>query len=146
MSDTPDAAVKVGIISCSGEEIPEGTLSRLATLRVLNVLRPNAGVTLCLPLFLAGDPALRNFAHAHPTITVDGCDKQCARWATEKYSGPVSRALVVSDILGTQANRCQRSSRSPQAAEIDAVKTVAAKIVAALDDVLKQARTEAGGG
>ena len=31
---------KVGIISCSGEAIPEGTISRLATLRVLELLRP----------------------------------------------------------------------------------------------------------
>ena len=45
--------VKVGIISCSGEAIPEGTISRLATRRVLELLRPDATVTLCLPLFLA---------------------------------------------------------------------------------------------
>ena len=32
---------KVGIISCSGEEIPEGTISRLATRRVLEGLRPS---------------------------------------------------------------------------------------------------------
>ena len=31
---------KVGIISCSGEAIPEGTISRLATRRVLELLRP----------------------------------------------------------------------------------------------------------
>ena len=67
---------KVGVISCSGEAIPEGTISRLATLRVLGLLRPDTTVTLCLPLFLAGNEAERNFAKTHPTITVDGCDKQ----------------------------------------------------------------------
>ena len=46
---------KVGIISCSGEEIPAGTISRLATRRVLELLRPQSTVTLCLPLFLAGE-------------------------------------------------------------------------------------------
>ena len=50
-------AVKIGIISCSGEEIPEGTISRLATLRVLRTAAAGATVTLCLPLFLAGDGA-----------------------------------------------------------------------------------------
>ena len=31
---------KVGIIACSGEELPEGTVTRLAALRVLEQLRP----------------------------------------------------------------------------------------------------------
>lgn len=88
--------LRVGIISCSGEEIPEGTISRLATRRVLEMLRPDQTVTLCLPLFLAGNEPERDFARNHPTITVDGCDKRCAQFGTEKHSGPVSAALVVS--------------------------------------------------
>ena len=145
MSDSADAAVsKVGIISCSGEEIPEGTISRLATIRTLSVLRPNMGVTLCLPLFLAGDEGLRNFARVHPTITVDGCEKQCARWGTEKHSGPVAHALVVSDILGGQATDCQCSSRSPHSADKEAVRAVAAEIAAAVDAVLREHRIEPG--
>ena len=32
---------KVGIIACSGEEIAEGTVTRLAALRVLHELRPD---------------------------------------------------------------------------------------------------------
>ena len=103
---------KVGIISCSGEATPEGTISRLATRLVLELLRPNTTVTLCLPLFLAGNEAERSFAKTHPTITIDGCDKQCAKWGTEEHSGPVSSALVVTDILGTQTAVCHRSSRN----------------------------------
>ena len=45
---------KVGIVSCSGEELAEGTVARLAALKVLNELRPRDTVTICLPLFLAG--------------------------------------------------------------------------------------------
>ena len=44
---------KVGIIACSGEEIAEGTVTRLAALRVLHELRPGDTVTICLPLFLS---------------------------------------------------------------------------------------------
>jgi hypothetical protein len=143
VSEVPGPATpKVGIISCSGEEIPEGTISRLATIRTLSVLRPNTGVTLCLPLFLAGDEGLRGFARTHPTITVDGCDKQCARWATEKHSGPVARDLVVADILGPQAEGCSRSSRSPRPQDGEAVRTVAAEIAAAVDSVLQEQRGE----
>ena len=129
---------KAGIVSCSGEAIPEGTISRLAARRVLELLRPDATVTLCLPLFLAGNEAERNFARAHPTITIDGCEKQCARWGTEEHSGPVSSALVVTGILGTRALGCHRSSRDSSPPDQEAVWAVAERIAAEVDIVLAQ--------
>ena len=130
---------KVGIICCSGEAIAEGTVSRLATRRVLELLRPDTTVTLCLPLFLAGNEGERNFAKTHPTITVDGCDKQCAKWGTEVHSGPVSAALVVTGILGTQAAGCQRTSRHATQPQKEAVWVVAERIAAEVDSVLAAA-------
>jgi len=135
---------KVGIVCCSGEAIPEGTISRLATRRVLEMLRPNATVTLCLPLFLAGNEGERNFARTHPTITVDGCAKQCAKWGTEEHSGPVSAALVVSDILGTQVRGCHRSSRNSSQPEKEAVWAVAERIAAEVDSVLAETEPRDG--
>jgi uncharacterized metal-binding protein len=128
--------IKAGIISCSGESISEGTIARLATRRVLESLRPGKTVTLCLPLFLAGEEGERNFAKTHPTIAIDGCAKQCAKWGTEKHSGPVSGALVVSEILGTAAADCSRSARGTSKADADAVSAVAEKIAAEVDRVL----------
>ncbi len=52
---------KVGIVACSGEELAEGTVTRLAALRVLEQLRPGDTVTICLPLFLAGGQGDRAF-------------------------------------------------------------------------------------
>src|SRR5512137_1256809 len=112
--------LRVGIISCSGEEIPEGTISRLATRRVLEGLRPQQTVTLCLPLFLAGEVGERRFAKEHPTITVDGCGKLCAKRGTEQYSGQVSASLVVSDILGNRVAGCHRSARDFSKADEEA--------------------------
>ena len=133
--------VKVGVVSCSGEAIPEGTISRLATRRVLETLRPDLTVTICLPLFLAGGEGERSFAKTHPTITVDGCEKQCARWGTEQHSGPVSAAIVVSEILGTSPAGCTRSSRNTSKADQEAVSKVAdciaAEVDKALDDINK---------
>jgi uncharacterized metal-binding protein len=127
---------KVGIIACSGEAIPEGTISRLATRRVLELLRPSTTVTLCLPLFLAGNEAERNFARTHPTITVDGCEKQCAKWGTEQHSGPVTSGLVVTGILGTQSAGCHRSSRHSSHADKEAVWAVAEQIANQVDTIL----------
>jgi uncharacterized metal-binding protein len=135
---TSPEITKVGIISCSGESIPEGTISRLAVRRVLELLRPDRTVTLCLPLFLAGNEGERNFAKTHPTIAIDGCAKQCARWGTEQHSGPVSGALVVSEILGTAAAGCRRSSRGASNPDKEAVWSVAEQIAAEVDRVLAE--------
>jgi hypothetical protein len=132
---------KVGIISCSGEAIAEGTISRLATRRVLESLRPNLTVTLCLPLFLSGEEGERNFAKTHPTIAIDGCEKQCARWGTEQHSGPVSGALVVSEILGTAATGCSRSWRGASKVDKEAVWTIAEHIAAEVDRILGEMKT-----
>ena len=134
MTPEMNSREKVGIIACSGEAVAEGTISRSAARRVLESLRPGETVTLCLPLFLAGNEGERNFARTHPVITVDGCDKQCARWGTEKHGGrPVHRALVVSEILGTQTAGCSRSARARGQADETAVSTVAARIAAEVD-------------
>jgi len=90
----------VGVLSCSGEECLGGTISRLATRKMLEELRKDKTVTLCLPLYLAGGEEERAFAKEYPVITVDGCSKCCARRATEKYSGKVSATVIISDILG----------------------------------------------
>ena len=107
MVDLPEK--KVGIISCSGEACVEGTISRVATRLVLEKLRPEETVTICLPLFLAGGKEERAFAKCYPTITVDGCDKLCAKTATERYSGKPASSIVITDL--TRNPGCSRSGR-----------------------------------
>ncbi len=90
---------KVGIVACSGEELAEGTVTRLAALKVLEELRPAQTVTICLPLFLAGGEGDRAFAKFYPTIAVDGCEKRCAARATELYSNKPAASLLVGEVL-----------------------------------------------
>ena len=97
MPDLPKK--KVGIVSCSGEEIPEGTVTRLAALKVLEQLHPADTVTICLPLFLAGGEGDRAFARFYPTIAIDGCDKRCAARGTEMYSGKPAASIVVTELV-----------------------------------------------
>src|SRR4030065_2793254 len=89
---------KVGIVACSGEELAEGTVTRLAALRVLEQMRPNDTVTICLPLFLAGGEGDRGFAKFYPTISVDGCELRCAARATEMYSNKPPATIGVRDL------------------------------------------------
>ena len=128
---------KVGIISCSGEECVEGTISRVATRLVLGKLRPNETVTICLPLFLAGGREERGFAQVYPTITVDGCDKLCAKVATERYSAKPASSIVVTDL--TKNWQCPKlNSRRKLTDETLAVaRKVADRVAQEVDEVLE---------
>jgi len=141
-----ETELKVGIISCSGEDLPEGTISRLATRRVLEFLRPGQTVTLCLPLFLAGGEGERAFAREFPTITIDGCGKQCAKRGTEAHSGPVSAALVVTDLLPDAPRGSGRvSTRGTDMRDEAAVREVAQVIAQHVDAILADAPQAAPG-
>ena len=135
MTETPEK--KVGIISCSGEECVEGTISRVATRLVLGKLRPNETVTICLPLFLAGGREEREFARDYPTITVDGCDKMCAKVATERYSGKPASSIVVTDL--TKNWQCPKlsSRRKLDDETLTVTRKVADRIAEEVDDVLR---------
>ena len=90
---------KVGIIACSGEALPEGTVTRIAARLVVEKLRPESTVITCLPLFLAGDEGEQNFAKFFPTICIDGCEKQCSSLGTEKYSGKPTVIIDVKKVM-----------------------------------------------
>ena len=90
---------KVGVVSCSGECCSLGTLSRVATRLVLEKLQPNRTVTICLPLFLAGETQEHVFAKEYPTIAVDGCGMFCAMKAITKYSKEPAASVNVESLL-----------------------------------------------
>ena len=125
---------KVGLVSCSGEEMAEGTITRLATLKVLETMRPGDTVTICLPLFLAGGEGERAFAQFHPTIAIDGCGKRCAAKGTEQYSAKPAASMVVNDICGEPAGF--GTARRLNKAGSDAVETVARQIADHVDRLL----------
>ena len=89
---------KVGVVSCSGECCGLGTISRIATRLALEKLYDET-VTICLPLFLAGEIQEHGFAKEHPTIAVDGCGKLCAKKAIAKYSKEPVDSVDVEALL-----------------------------------------------
>ena len=127
---------KVGIICCSGEDLPEGTISRVATRLVLEKLRRDETVTLCLPLFLAGGEDERAFARVFPTIAVDGCNKKCAEAGTRKFSGKPVATIVVSEIMKKYPRLKAKSREKLNSEEMELALKVAEEIVKKVDQVL----------
>ena len=136
MVDLPQK--KVGLIACSGEELPVGTISRLATLKVLEHLRSSDTVTICLPLFLAGGEGDRTFARFYPTIAIDGCEKCCAARATEMYSGKPASSLVISQVITEEGLGIPEGRRRLNVNGRIVVDIVAEKIVNLVDNLLER--------
>ena len=137
MPDLPKR--KVGLVSCSGEEMAEGTVTRLATLKVLETLRPDETVTICLPLFLAGGEGDRAFARYYPTIAIDGCEKRCAARGTETYSAKPASGIVVNELCPAAAGKFG-TGRRLSAAGVEAVNAVAGEIARNVDRLLGRRR------
>jgi hypothetical protein len=127
---------KVGIVACSCEELAEGTVARLAALRVLNDLRPGETVTICLPLFLAGGAGDRAFAKLHPTITVDGCALRCGARGTERYSNRPAASMVVTDLVEECGLGKPEGLRQLNDAGKRAVEVTAERLAALVDQAL----------
>lgn len=138
MSEIPEK--KVGIISCSGEGCVEGTISRVATRLVLERLRPNETVTICLPLFLAGGREERTFARDYPTITVDGCEKSCAKIGTERYSGKPASSIIVTELTRNWDSSSLHSRRRLDEKARAVAEKVAHRIADEVDEVLEHWR------
>ena len=131
--------LKLGVVSCSGEDCAGGTISRLATRKIMDELRPDNTVTICLPLFLAGGQEERTFAQEFPTIAVDGCKKACAKRAIEKYSGKVNSGILVSDLISDSiAEGPVLSTRDLTPEHRYMVDQVAAEIVKQFDEILQE--------
>jgi uncharacterized metal-binding protein len=142
MSELPRP--KVGLVCCSGEDMAEGTITRLATLKVLESLRPRDCVTLCLPLFLAGGEGERAFARLHPTIAIDGCEKRCAAQGTERYSSKPAAGIVVGTLCPAAAGELG-TARRLSAAGAAAVSTVADEVARQVDRLLDIRRSRKKG-
>jgi hypothetical protein len=127
---------KVGIVACSGEELPEGTITRLAALKVLEQLRPDDTVTICLPLFLAGGEGDRAFARFYPTISVDGCELLCAARATEKHSNKPAASIMVRDLIKENNFDQPLGRRRLNAAGAQAVRVTAERITQKVDELV----------
>ncbi|WXG46819.1 MAG: putative zinc-binding protein [Candidatus Atabeyarchaeum deiterrae] len=132
---------KVGVVTCSGEEIPEGMVSRVAARKVLEELKPNDTMTICIPLYLAGGEEEISFVTKSPTITIDGCDKLCAKRSVEKVGGRPIASVVVTDSMKREHVKLKTDSRrelEPKGAEL--ANTIASKVAAIIEDYVKAQR------
>ena len=103
---------------------------------MLEELRPDDTVTICLPLFLAGGEGDRAFARFYPTIAIDGCELRCAARATEEHSGKPAASLLVTDIVNKAGIGQVSGLRRLNEAGLLAVEETAAQAADLVDTLL----------
>ncbi len=124
---------KIGVVSCSGECCSLGTLSRVATRFILEGVRADT-VTLCLPLFLAGDSGEREFAQRFPTVSVDGCHKLCAKKAIVEHSGPTAASVDVEKLLVEWGEEPTGTRKTLSAKDVEFAKRIAQEVAKRVDE------------
>ncbi len=89
---------RVLIIPCSGIGKAYGSVGREAMYALLEDLRPGQTDTVCLSLLTLGDPEAQARVRNHPTLTIDGCPKACAKVNVEAAGGIPAGVYRVFDV------------------------------------------------
>ncbi|MBS7288106.1 MAG: hypothetical protein KIH01_05030 [Candidatus Freyarchaeota archaeon] len=137
----------VGIVACSGEEIPEGTVTRIATRIVIEELKPTQTMVICLPLYISGKEDERSFVRRQPTIIVDGCDKGCAEKTIRINNGKVAAVVRVSDVMnecGLKLNSKRRLDKEGEKLARKVAEKIAEEVDKIIGEMMKQAAAKLG--
>jgi len=127
----------VGVVPCSGEEIPEGTVTRIAARIVLEELRPTQTMTICLPLYLAGGKEERDFVRRQPIIIVDGCEKGCAEKSIRKHNGNVAAVIRIPEVMKECELQAKNRVKLDDKGE-ELARRVAERIATEVDRILEE--------
>jgi len=69
---------KVAIISCAGMDKALGSVARACAFKVVERLRPNETVLVCIPPLVADVKPYSELIKKYPAILIDGCAERCA--------------------------------------------------------------------
>jgi uncharacterized metal-binding protein len=87
------------IVPCSGIGKPVGSVGRLAAYYVHEDDCPEQTNLIPLALLVLGDSHTNDLVKAHPSITLDGCPKQCAKKIIGECGGNIAQEFIMTDIF-----------------------------------------------
>jgi uncharacterized metal-binding protein len=90
---------KVVVVPCSGIGKSLGTVSRVATYKLIERMKPKETRTVCLALLTMGDDDALKLVRENPCIAVDGCPAQCSKNNIEASMGKLVHSIIVTDVL-----------------------------------------------
>ena len=86
---------KVAIIACAGMDKPLGSVARACAFKVVEELKPEDSVLVCILPLVAGVKSHSELIKKYPIITIDGCAERCATKITAKNGGKIRGRIFI---------------------------------------------------
>ena len=90
---------KVAIIACTGMGKALGTVARQVAYKVVDELRPEKTVLICIPSLTAGVGECKDLLQKYPSIILDGCVERCATKITVKNRGMIRAKVFLPQMI-----------------------------------------------
>jgi len=86
---------KVAIVACAGMDKPLGSVARACAFKVVDDLKPEDSVLVCIPPLVAGIKPHSEWIKKYPVITIDGCPERCATKIVAKNGGKIRGRVFI---------------------------------------------------
>ena len=86
---------KIAIVACAGMDKPLGSVARATAFKVVEDLKPDYTVLVCIPPLVAGANPHPELIKKYPVITVDGCSERCATKIVAKNGGKIRGRVFI---------------------------------------------------
>jgi uncharacterized metal-binding protein len=126
---------KVAVLPCTGIGQVVGTIARQAAYRVVEDLRPEETVLLCLPALVRGVQEDLDMVADCPVVVIEGCKERCASHAlsTRGRLPPAAVVFIPEAMKGSSLKIRREARRSLTEAENAVVELVAGRVAAEVD-------------
>lgn len=127
---------KVAIVACTGMGKALGTVARQVAFKVVDELRPEKTVLICIPSLSAGVGECESLIQKYPSIILDGCVERCATKITAKNKGLMRARVFLPQMIAKYGLKPQ--SRTDLGEEGEKLVAKIAEEVATLVDQLSR--------
>lgn len=127
---------KVAIVACAGITKTLGTVTRQVAYKVVDELRPDKTILICIPSLAANVGEYKTQIQKYPTIVLDGCVERCATKIISKYNAMIKGRLFLPQMIKKYGLKPQ--SRTDLGEEGEKLVTKIAEEVSEIVDKLLQ--------
>jgi len=126
---------KVAIISCAGMDKALGSVARACALKVVERLRPNETVLICIPPLVADVKPYSELIKKYPVILIDGCAERCATKIAAKNGAKIrGRVFIPQSVQKYGLKPNTASDIGPEGEEL--AEKIAEEIAVQIDKLL----------
>ncbi len=127
---------KVAIVACTGMGKALGTVARQVAYKVVDELRSEKTVLICIPSLTAGVGEYKSVLQKYPSIILDGCVERCATKIISKNHGMMRAKVFLPQMIAKYGLKPQ--SRTNLGDEGETLVSKIAEEVAVLVDQLSR--------